>query len=380
MSNEIKITTRSDGDVCIVMVDGYEQFSISHNVPAQREYELREFYISLCCSGNSAETHSSAVKFRSESENSLGYYFPMNSFSSADQFEDKWAAVYARAAFRYLTHPDRLSETLSDQAIYALKANADQSVNLFDVFDSQLGVVVLGRDALNKFSVTDSHLPLMLARVGICVSNCQVSDLLSAVCKDWLPSVGISILSEEFANDADTFWRLLNMASRAGWEGGSFLILYQCLEYAIERVFEWGIKDIVEPNISTWDLRERLSSLAKESTRLNLLNTYCLKRGVDRAVLDNVGRNARAVLSALGKDKEKYANWTSSLYALRNVVIHSQLNLIRREDVSLKAVNYQLASLCLEIIGFLEKPAREAFWRESSSDVRARDMSDGEYP
>lgn len=359
MSNEIRLSVRARAGGCIVSADEFVLFEISNSIPEAEHHSLGVFHIALCRTGNSAELQSFALKLRGEDRNSLGYCFPVSAFGNAEAFDTRWAAVYGSAAFRFLTQAQMLRSVLSDDVLGLLRG---QEVGIHDIYDDDLSVLVLGREALDRFEVSDSQIPLMLAREGICVTDEDDDGTYPPIFKPWQPAISVARMSEEFRNEEELFWRLIRMAARSGWETGSFLILYQCLEYSIQRVFDWGMVNISPQGISTWDLKDRLSKLTNEKFRLNILNNHCFGGRVDAGILEALRGECRAVLAALGDDVAAHTSWTGALYALRNLVIHNQVRLMRRTDLSLKEVNIALTRLCLEIIGSLAAPGEGGIW------------------
>lgn len=359
MSSEIQISVRSQEGGCIVCANEFDLFEISNSIPNAERHPLPAFHVTLCRTGNSSELQSFAIKLAGEDRNSLGYCFPVSAFANAESFDTRWAAVYGTAAFGFLTQAHLLRRFLTDDNLNALK---DQQVNIHDIYKDDLSVLILGREALDRFQVSDSQIPLMLAREGICVTDEDDDGFYPPIFKPWQPAVSLARTSQEFRNEEELFWRLIRMAARSGWETGSFLILYQCLEYSIQRVFDWGMVNISPPGISTWDLKERLSKLTNEKFRLNILNNHCFGGRVDGGALETLKVESRAVLAALGDNVDAHTSWTVALYALRNLIIHNQIRLMRRTDLSLRDVNIALTRLCLEIIGCLTAPDANAIW------------------
>lgn len=371
MPDKIQISVREHPGGCVVSADEYELFLISSEIIDGERHPLNKFYYTLCRTGNVSEFHSFAIKMKGEDRNSLGYCFPITAFGNADAFEDKWPSIFGRAAFSALTQPHMLRAALSDDALKILKGG---EVGVQDIYDSNLSIVILGRDALARFGISDVQIPLMLARQGICATDQSDNGPCPPIFKTWAPSVSLSPTSEEFRNEEFLFWQLIKMAAGSGWESGSFLILYQCLEFSIQRVFDWGMVNISPSGISPWDLKERLSKLVNEQFRLNALSNRCLGGKVDNEILDLVMFECRATLSALGEPVDKHTNWVSALYSLRNLVIHNQIKLMRLTNVSLRGVNIALARLCLEIISSLSKPGDAGIW--SSTEVPTSGMRD----
>lgn len=362
MSRDIQLSVRSQESSCIVSADEFDLFEIPNRIPKSEHHPLTAFHVALCRTGNSAELQSFNLKLRGEDQNSLGYCFPVSAFGNAEAFDTRWAAVYGSAAFRFLTQAQMLRRALPDDALGALGALKDRDVGIHDIYDDDLSVLILSREALDRFEVSDGQIPLMLAREGICVTDEDDDGSYPPIFKPWQPAVSVARMSEEFRNEEELFWRLIRMAARSGWETGSFLILYQCLEYSIQRVFDWGMVNISPQGISTWDLKDRLSKLTNEKFRLNILNNHCFGGRVDGGILETLSVECRAVLAALGDDVEAHTSWTGALYALRNLVIHNQIRLMRRTDLSLREVNIALTRLCLEIIGSLAAPGENGIW------------------
>lgn len=359
MSSEIQLSVRFQEGGCIVSADEFDFFEISNSVPSAEHHPLTAFLVTLCRTGNSTELQSSAIKLAGEDRNSLGYCFPVSAFGNAEAFDTQWAAVYGSAAFRFLTQAQMLRRFLTDDALGALRG---QEVKIHNIYNDDLSVLILGREALDRFQVSERQIPLMLARKGICVTDEDDDGSYPPIFKPWRSAVSVARISEEFRNDEELFWRLIGMAARSGWETGSFLILYQCLEYSIQRVFDWGMVNISPQGISTWALKERLSKLTNEKFRLNVLNNHCFGGQVDAETLETLRVESRAVLAALGDNVDAHKSWTDALYAVRNLIIHNQIRLMRRADLSLREVNIALTRLCLEIIGSLTAPDENGIW------------------
>lgn len=359
MSNEVTLSVCDEEGSRIVSADEAKLFEISHDIPSSEIYPISDFYIALCRTGNSAASQSFALKLRGEQKNSLGFCFPVSAFSNADAFGVSWAPEYGNSAFNFLTQANMLRTVLSDDKLRTLKGN---TVRIDDVYDDDLSVLILGKEALDRFQVSESQIPLMLAREGIWVTDKDDYSSYPPIFMTWQPAVSVDRPSQEFRGEEEIFWRLILMAARSGWETGSFLILYQCLEYSIQRVFDWGMVNINPQGISTWDLKERLSKLTSEKFRLTVLNNHCFGGRVDARILESLRSECRVVLSTLGDNTENHKSWITSLYALRNLVIHNQIRLMRRTDLSLNNVNVALTRLCLEIIGSLTAPGETGIW------------------
>jgi hypothetical protein len=291
--------------------------------------------------------------------------FPVASFGASEGFTGKWAPVYARAALKRLTQRDVISRYLSPEKLESMRGS---EVAIDRVIPDEYAVLVLGREALNRFGVSDRDVPLLMLKEGVLVIEPGEGGSARDRSSEWTPVINVSKYSSIFSEDAHIFVKLFKAAERTGGESGTFIILYQVLEYCIEKVFEWGISGLVDNEISTRELKKRLSSITTEIYRLNILNTYCLSGGVDRKPMVSLAAEACKLLAALEVKLEEGRDWPALLYAVRNIVVHNQVRLMKIDLRSLDEINAVLKDVCLEIIFHFQRPDRSLLWSQSESE------------
>jgi hypothetical protein len=153
---------------------------------------------------------------------------------------------------------------------------------------------------------------------------------------------------------------------------GVFLTLYQVVEHWIGKLFGAALSGSYLDDPDPWTLKNRLARVSGERWRLAKLDGLALE-AADRARLNDLGRDCREFLDAVGKASNNDDPWWKSLYALRNVIVHDQARFVLDGFHNLESVNLSLRDACLELLSCFKSPEPSSFWLQDEESDREED-------
>ena len=291
-------------------------------------FPLDRFEILLMRTPFVAEREITVLKSGGPKKVTLGYVFPVSALDPMEDSledgngealeEEKWKILYADVASRGL-----LSSDVPPRHVFRTE-QIDQPIvtSLSYIARPDICVAVVGREQMAEVGLTTSAVEFALIGSGFLPLD-GVGNAPPAI----FPGVvRVLVLPRELLEqEAALFWLL----GRYAWEpnqAARFLGLYQLIEMLIARQYDREIAALVgDPGVlrDPWKLKEKLNTAAGEIGRLRrVLGEHC--PGFDHGLTAELKRVADRFLTAHGNEAPE-SDWASSLYAVRNIVVHRQL-------------------------------------------------------
>ena len=286
-----------------------------------------------------------AVHFQGNTR-TLGYIYPLSSLRSDSTHEDRWQAIYATAASDFVVLDGRLNEVVAPLTPEALL----QGVEVADLIDSQYGVLVLGNEQLTQLNATIEEVTFSLQSVGIkLIPRSSQGSQAPRNVAEYSRRIGIRRVAESLLPDVETLAAVASAAGHQENQAFRFLLLYQAFEIFIGKVFHSHLKDLVqawESNRDDWAFRDDVAKAANEKHRLRILSTKFVnerEKGTVEMQLMAACRGFATMAQSLNIAEKD--DWVDGLYAIRNLVVHRQAEMLVIDHEKLVDVCDSLSAL-----------------------------------
>lgn len=352
--SDLKLSTSFEDRFFTVTSDGNALFSISHSISTDDPKDASRYLACFCQTGHSAAADFRPVTIK-ETERTAGYVFPVTTFREADLL-DGWPARFAEVGFRRLLSLETLNRFSRYRTVDELTER--QELPLDEAFSDDLSVLVLGIEQIKELKVSLPELQLALHRAGIWIAdNFPPPRTVENNGRGAASNYVLRRVSYLMRADIEYFLQLLRDADRDSSEVGRFITYYQVVEYCIEQIFGWSVSQVASQKMTTWELRERLSSAANEKRRIGLLASECLDATWERNAAAQVSDVCRRILGAVGETFENGDQWGTLLYKVRSLIVHNQLRLLRSGQNHLLAeLNSAFRVICYNLVYCFKKP------------------------
>lgn len=201
----------------------------------------------------------------------LGYLFPLASFADDSDLED-WAGKYARVGVEALLNSDLARDHLTvmkiDDVIHP------DGVSITEIFDPDLGLVIVGKENLNNAQCTIDMIRMMIQEHGVRILSTSSLTTAPDEPAEFTDHFTIRQYSPHLRDDLSRFCYLLEVAEQQQYLPARFLILYQIIEALISRLYEHAVRALVSDPVllkNVWELREEFEKISSEKSRINKL-------------------------------------------------------------------------------------------------------------
>ena len=327
-------------------------FEVRHDIQSDSQRDLKKYWVYICSSGFSGEAQTSRIK-SNETGETLGYIFPITAFRNNSNIDGDWAKRFADVGFRSVVTAECLAAFSLGISIDQLKG---RSVYLDEILPDTFSLLVVGFEAASKANISREILELMLLKHEIVVLRNYGDFVQTPVSRPWRLTLSLSLPSELIATEADVFIKLIKNADRDQIGIGAFLSLYQALEFCIDHIFSWSVTEIATSGVDVWELKSRLFDATSEKQRLAVLDSKCLANLRSRESLAALKESCGRFLSSVSVEYKEDADWFSLLYKARNIIVHSQIKMMRTDSVPLKELNMCLRAAAFDILFAFDKP------------------------
>lgn len=351
-AKELGITLSNDEKGCKIASVTGDLFEVVNTTQPDERRDASLYKTFLVQSYHAGERESRQIQ-AAPSQETLGYIFPIAAFRDSENFEGKWVKRFADVGFRAVTSYEYFANFGANISVDTLRG---RQVYLDDVLDESLSIVVFGRQSLEKMEVDDATLRLMLLRRGLNVVD-SIYDYTSKLSKsEWNYKVKLDSPGKILSSEAWVFLDLFKSVDQGHSLIGSFMSLYQALEFCIDHIFTWEVARIADSNLNTWDMKSELSKVTGESHRLGILDIECINGLKSRSILRDLAEVCREFLHSLEIDVDEDAPWYKLLYKCRNVLVHNQLMMLKKRDVPLSDLVTSFREASIEILFAFSKP------------------------
>lgn len=356
---KLNLSVSFDGDTATVGSSLGQVFEVGHRMGDCDLRDASKYDLSFCLTGFHGEAQVARVQTRGE-HTPLGYVMPITAFRSDAGLGDEWTKRFAHVAFRKLISLENFERYAAWKAFDSLRGK-----RLFpdEVFPDDLSLLILGKLNLEKAAISQSYLDLMLLDHGITrVGNAGWGKRPINLAK-FSKNISVRSMSQVIKDDISVIYSVISSSDDDRSEVGRFIRLYQIMEYCLEAVYSWGLSSLLKAGFSSWKLKKKLGELTGERYRLGVLVSHCLSKPLSSSPFDLLAEECRNFLTALSEDADDQS-WQKLLYAVRNVVVHDQIRMLRAVNVPLTSINRHLRQVCFEVIANLKEPDLSEVWRD----------------
>ncbi|MEW6348980.1 MAG: hypothetical protein AB1646_07940 [Thermodesulfobacteriota bacterium] len=300
----------------------------------------------------------SELRIAGKVTDSIGYVFPLATLSERTVLpeEPKWPQVYASAAAYALVFTDTALHLVTRSPTSERRTD----VHLSELFPPDMGVLVLGKQQLQAADIGWDALALMLHEHGFVWIPRETRETAETA-RQHQGKYSIKRLSPVHSDDA---FQLLSMVASAHRESSAparFLAHYQIIEHLSRSVFRFELSELTrDPSVQNdaWKVKTRLETILSQQHKLNVLRSRFLPGLSDHSSLNDLEDACQAFLKEVGeKDRDGRPSWGARLYAVRNIVVHGQVELMTgKGSGSLDRVCDCLARTCLDLLAYYRDP------------------------
>jgi hypothetical protein len=315
-------------DRSVVQSAAGELFQIRNCLNSAEQRELKNYEVQCCHTGVANQSAITCVRSH-ESGNTIGYIFPVTAFREQVGEPDDWITKFADVAFRGVVSKGFLTSFANAGDISALR---DREIYLDDILSDDVSILVYGSEVAKSDGLDQAMIELSMLKSGIMTLS-DLGDL------DWsfpdfnyTKNLNIKKVSPVFCNETSIIKDLICISDMHRSSIGSFLSLYQALEFCIDCIFEWGVHQISTMNLDTWQLKDQLSRITTERRRLAILDSCCLSRMTSRTSLTDLKDSCIVFLQKLGVGEVNDMNWHQALYKVRNIFVHNQIKMMKSQN------------------------------------------------
>ena len=361
---EIGFTARLQTTGVEIFRDG-EVVCLANNPFAEWARDPAKYIVLPCFTGNVGERQVSALKMKGPERGTIGYIFPLEALRTGEFIEDDWPRRYAWVGVNALLTAGAGMEQVA--ASPSSDILAEGSISLDQLFLTHTSVAVLGRESLERHSVTEADVRLMLMACGVTFPVSFAAFSARAPLREWSASLSCQPISPEAASDLVALETLVRLADEFDAPMGVFLTLYQIIEHWSGKSFSNALAGTFLDNPTPWKLKERLNKVSGDRWRLARIDELSLG-DADRTTLNDLGGQCRTFLTAIGEEVNDGDAWWKSLYAVRNVIVHDQARFVQAGFYNLADVNQRLRDACLELLSCYKSPSPAEYWTSNSDN------------
>jgi hypothetical protein len=318
-----------------ITVDGTERL-LRFDCPKIDE-DLQLFVVWCVRPATSAESAVRSIKDREDEGKTLGYIFPITSFSPESEYS---AAKLPGRFARYFAGAGALAIIESGVANAHLRPKFDalnDETPLRELFDPDLAVVVIGRQNMAAVGVVESDVKLLVQESGYFVADLPQEYSWSRPAPVWTSdSCVLGRVSSDVSDATDLIGRMVSLAASQTSAVASLLIYYQVVEILSERLLAARLRKLAaEPPSGAWELKEALREAVSEGSRVKAL-CHQAQVGVDAGAFTQLRDSGLAILSSAGLSIRDESSPAEVLYSVRNLVVHNQKALSEEAHALLK--------------------------------------------
>jgi len=257
----------------------------------------------------------------------IGYVFPVASFDPRSPYcpqndQNRYLQIYSSVALLWL-----IADGGGNQHLKVAELNWNSDLSIADLFDSDLAIVVVGREVVD--SETTDYIRLALEANGFFLADGPQSSF-----ERFRQFSNRSVKAERFSavikQGILPVEKFLMLASRQDTPEASFLFYYQIVELLSDVALDRLMKKIISSaaSASGYDLKTKVLDYTAESTRIAKLIEFA--RAEDARAVESLNLSGSALLSLCGQAIDD-PNAAKVLYSVRNLIVHSQVALAKAD-------------------------------------------------
>jgi hypothetical protein len=318
-----------------ITVDGTEKLLLFDYPKADEE--LERFVVWCVRPATSAESAVRSIKDREYEGKTLGYIFPITSFSpgseySATLLQGRFVKIFAGAAALSII------ELGIANAHLRLKFEAlSEETALRELFDPDLAIVVIGRENMTAAGIIESDVKLLIQESGYFVADLPQEYSWTRPAPTLVgDSCVLGRVSSDVSDATDLIGGMVSLAASQVSAVASLLIYYQVVEILSERLLARRLQKLAAaPPSEAWEVKEALREAVSESSRVKAL-CHQAQVGVDSDAILRLRDAGLPILASSGVSIKDEPSPAAVLYAVRNLVVHNQKALSAEAHVQLK--------------------------------------------
>ena len=364
----MRLTAKFVGDgVSLPNQEADEGILIKHNIDLQNvrgglsDFQHDAFFSCACLS---LRTQSQAFARLRDQQNTkpIGWIIPSLYFSEPSEFYDtKLLADFAYAAFYHFWTKE------SYAGIRDYVCTDSLSTEYFsDIISEEIGFIVISKESFKKTKISLIELKLSLLRNGIFVLDSGIHHqtqqeninraltLNSDLLHDRVTATSFRTLNlpDSCKSIDNLLGSIFDLAHKELFGVGGFLYLYQVAEYLMEINFSEKVLDISNQGNPAWKLKRKLGEVASEAFRLRDIARRAAENAAHTLVFDKLGVACQDFIKiCLPSEESGDKTWIDSVYAVRNLLVHNHLAILREgASFRLEKINSLLHMAVLELI------------------------------
>jgi hypothetical protein len=272
-----------------------------------------------------AEAGVRSLKDRSSGGRTLGYIFPITSFSPGSDFcaarlQSQFEKIFSSVAVKALLERGSANRWLTHGF-----ADLLPSTPIPDLFSGDLALVVVGRENMAECGLSNPAVKLLIQEAGYFPADLSSEYFWSRVKPEVMAdNCSIGRVSADLDAQSDLIGTLICLASQQTSAVASLLIYYQVVEAVSERVlFERLRRLAASTPRDAWEFKEALGKAASERSRIVAICTQAAA-DTDVAIFRSLRDSGIDLLRSAGEAIEDDADPGAVLYRVRNLVVHKQ--------------------------------------------------------
>lgn len=298
----------------------------------------------------------------------LGWVFSLSALYSQDQLdrlfiEDKFGYNFAISAIYQMIYSREIHEFISYDVINQLSENS--SLNLEDIYGINSAIAVISKNSMRRLNVDTEEIKVILMaeqyipKIKKLEENNLFNDININDSTNPYETIGMNKLSDSIDKTyLKKFILLLRLALYENNSISSFLNLYQILEYLSLEVFKEKINFIKSnSDIDSWKLKEQLSNLTNELSRLNLAfnNFLSPNFSVEQETIESLSAHCKNFLDKCSSSSTQNDAYVKLLYKVRNILVHKQIDLPDNSIEDLFEINKLLFEIIFRLLKGFDK-------------------------
>ncbi len=331
----------------VVSVAGYSK-RLSFDCPYPNE-DLLRFHCWAVRPPSSAESGILEVRNSGADSITLGYIFPVNTFSpdspyGANSLSGRFKKIFSSVAGIALCR-----DGIANVGVELRYEEISEEIPLREIFSDDLSIVVLGVENMERAGCSIGAARLLLQEYGYFVVDHGASHTLKRP-RPALPGVAAKVGSvpEGLMDSCKVIEKLISLASRQVSSVSALLIYYQVIEIMSEKLLLSKLREIAAaPQQSGYAFKKKLSKIGSEQTRVSSL-CHMASRNGDAESFSRLKDLGKEFIELCGLRAGKSPG--KVLYGVRNIVVHSQASMDDRAHDLLSDVITELHAVVCSMV------------------------------
>jgi len=360
---EYVIASPEDGEVKTSVLLSHKISQSYLRPPDDGNFPDERFLILPCVTGSNKS--SSFIRVKHTNDTRLGWIIPANYYSEPE-IHNEGNSFLADFAFAGLRFAVTNTEILQFSNIQTLIGPFSNTIDFEEIYPEEISFCVIDKQKFEENFTDLSNFKLALMRSGVfTVESVAEIDNYKSFLKDSnymdrfrdifhdheTKNIKINDICEAVRDEAKNILSIINpfkLNFKSAW---AYLSYYQSFELIIEHVLSKKVEDIAEEQLKAWKLKEKLMDITGEYKRLSLMDGYTKKHNNQIRVFTELKEICKRILVKCDEEFEKDREWVAYMYKCRNLLVHNQLSLYRKNIYEeLEDLNVAMFKVVMEVI------------------------------